>query len=169
MEVVLALFIFLMMTMMFAAVIPTAARSARYANSYGVAAAICQRKLDQLAEAGFGKITPTDLHALGIVDKTAPTTDGTATVYTFTDNTSANNPNNPDNLDGYFPGGTNPATRATGTLCVDQWTQGQGYQYVSNSPIVVLYKVTVTVSWRDAAGVPQSLSMNSLISRVTLS
>jgi Tfp pilus assembly protein PilV len=165
-EVILALFIFLMMSLMFSAVVPTAARSARYSNSYNYAVALCQRKVDQLQEAGWGKLNETDLRSLGIIDATPEATDGAAKIYSFTSNISATNPNNADNIAQYFPGGTNAATRPTGTIRVEPWTPST--VYIGGSPQDTLKRVTVTIAWRDARGAPSSFSISSLITRMTL-
>ena len=165
-EVVLALFIFLMMTMMFSAVVPTAARSARYSNSYNYAVALCQRKVDQLQEAGWGKLNVTDLQTLGIIDSSGATTDGAATIYSFTNNISATNSANADNIAQYFPGGTNPDTRPTGTIRIEPWADST--IWVAGAPQDTLKLVTVTIAWRDARGALSTFSISSLITRMTL-
>jgi Tfp pilus assembly protein PilV len=163
-EVTLALFIFLMMTLMFAAVVPTAARNAQYANTYAYAASICQRKLDQLTEAGWDKLDQADLQNLGIIDNTPATTDGAAVIFTFTNNTTSSNANNPDNLDQLFSGGTNSSTRPVGTIRIEPWATTT----IAGTPTPVLSKVTVTISWRDGRGVPQSFSIITLMTKMSL-
>jgi hypothetical protein len=165
-EVVLSLFIFLMMSLMFSAIVPTAARSARYGNSYSYAVALCQRKVDQVQEAGWGKLNATDLRSLGIIDNTTPTTDGTAQIYSFTINTSATNASNADNLASYFPGGTNPATRPTGTIRIEPWADST--IFVAGSPQDTLKRITVRIAWRDARSGASSFSISSLVTRMTL-
>ena len=167
-EVMLALFIFLMMTLMFAAVVPTAARSARYANAHAYAAVICQRKIDQLTEAGWDKLNQTDLLSLGIIDSTPATTNGNATIYYFSDNNSSGNTNNPDNLNQFFSGGTNSATKPTGTIRIEPWSEGNATVTIGGVPTTVLDKVTVTIAWRDGRGAPQSFSMTTLMTRIAL-
>jgi Flp pilus assembly protein TadG len=165
-EVILALFIFLMMSLMFSAVVPTAARSARYGNSYNYAVALAQRKVDQLQEAGWGKLNETDLRSLGIIDASAGVSNGTATTYSFTTNNTATNAANADNLAQYFPGGTSPATRPTGTIRVEPWAPST--VFVGGVPQDTLKRITVTISWRDARGAPSSFSISSLVTRMTL-
>jgi hypothetical protein len=167
-EVMLALFIFLMMTLMFAAVVPTAARSARYAGAYAYASVICQRKIDQLTEAGWDKLDQADLQTLGIIDSSSPTTDGNATIYSFSDNNSSGNATNPDNINQFFSGGTNSATKPIGTIRIEPWSEGNATVTIQNVPTVVLDKVTVTIAWRDGRGAPQSFSMTTLMTRISL-
>jgi Tfp pilus assembly protein PilV len=166
MEVILALFIFLMMSLMFAAVVPTAAQTSRRSNSYNYAVAIAQRKVDQIQEAGWSKLNETELRALGIIDASAGVADGTATVYTFTQNNTATNANNPDNLSSYFPGGTAAATRATGTIRIEPWAPSN----VTLGAVTqdTLKRVTVTISWQDARTARGRFSITSLVTRMTL-
>ena len=71
----MALVVFTMMTLMFAAVFPMAVRGAQYSSNYAQAAMLAQHKMDQLRSAGFDKLF-TDgngtalikLQSLGIVD-----------------------------------------------------------------------------------------------------
>ena len=58
-EVLVAVFILVIMALMFAAVVPTTLRSVRTANYYNLAGQIAQRKLDQLMDpnVGYTKMT----------------------------------------------------------------------------------------------------------------
>ena len=60
--------VFMMMTLVFAAVFPVALRGAQFSNNYAQAALLAQHKIDQLRAAGFSKMDYTDLNNLGIVD-----------------------------------------------------------------------------------------------------
>lgn len=165
-EVLLAAFIFLMMALMLASVLPAAARNTRYSATYSQAVALCQRKMDQLQEAGWGKLNEADLRALGIIDSNVGTTDGAATLYSFTQNDSPPNNNNADNITSFFPGGTNVETRVLGTIRVEPWESG--YVTVNGNLEPSLMKVTVRIAWREAKGGQSSFSMTSLISRMTV-
>lgn len=68
-EVVIAAFIFLLMALMFAAVVPASLRSVRTGTYYSLASQIAQKKLDQLMDpnVGYKKLTITDLRAAGII------------------------------------------------------------------------------------------------------
>lgn len=165
-EVLLAAFIFLMMALMLASVLPAAARHTRYSATYSQAVALCQRKMDQVQEAGWGKLNEADLRALGIIDSSAGVSEGTATVYSFTRNDSASNSKNADNLSSFFPGGTNPETRVTGTIRIEPWESG--YVTVNGNAEPSMMKVTVRIDWREAKRGQSSFSMTSLISRMTV-
>jgi hypothetical protein len=169
-EVVMALFILLMMTLMVAAVLPITTRMTRSSNTYASALAICQRKIDQLQEAGWGKLDTTSLLALGIIDSTAPVISGDVATYTFTNN---NNPTpgapNPadksyDNLGDFFPG--TGANAPTGTIRVQ--TMEGGTVNISDYNQPVMRRVTVTVSWQEPVGPRQTFSMTALISQVSM-
>lgn len=163
-EVLIAIFIFAMMTMMFAAVVPSSLRSARYAATYGHAVETANRKLDQLLEAGYNRLDTADLQSLGIIDSTAPTTSsnsyGAITTYTFTNNNTSSNANNPDNLSSYFPGG------ATGTIRIESW--GPSVATLNSSTAYMMDMATVTISWRDAGGALQSYAMSTVIPQMTI-
>jgi hypothetical protein len=165
-EVLLAAFIFLMMTLMLASVLPAAARHTRYSATYSQAVALCQRKMDQVQEAGWGKINEYNLRELGIIDNSPGVVDGLATLYSFTENDSPPNTNNADNITSFFPGGTRVNSRVNGTIRVEPWESG--YVTVNGNPQPSLMKVTVRLAWRESKGAQSSFSMTSLISRMTL-
>ena len=142
MEVALSLTIFTLMTLMFGAVLPVALRGAQHGNNYAQAAALAQRKIDQLRVAGYSRLTDgTDGTALSklsfenVVD--GQTGSGT---YDFTA---------ADHLTGaggYFPPGS------TGTITISPYTaQSTGG----------VAQVTVTVTWTGT--VPGSYSASALI------
>ena len=171
-EVVIALFILAMMGLMVAAIVPASARMTRSANSYSLAASICNRKIDQIVEVGFTKIDSstattsqitTNLTGVGVVDNTAPTvtavTDGNKLVYTFTNNNTATNTNNPDNLSGYFPNGV------AGTITIDPYSPSK--RSINTVNQITMLRVTVSLSWRDANAPVQSYTMSTLISRMS--
>jgi len=142
-EVVLALMVFLMMTLMFAAVFPIAIRAAHYSNDYAQAALLAQHKVDQLRSAGIDKLNFSDLTGLGIVDQNP---DATGPSYTFT---------GVDNLDSFFPNGT------TGVISVTDYST---LSHVSNPPPAgTVYVVTVTLTWPGSGTVSGSYSTSAMM------
>lgn len=143
MEVTLALVIFAMMTLMFGAVLPVAVRGAAHGGNYNQAAALAQRKVDQLRVAGYSRLFDG--------------TDGTAL-----SKLSAQNVVNAQNSSGVFDfttvdhltgtGGFFPPD-STGTITV-----ADGYNGV---PAGNAAQVTVTITWTGT--VPGSYSASAII------
>lgn len=133
-EVSLALIVFLMMTLMFAAVFPMALRAAKFSNNYAQAAQIAQHKIDQMRAAGVGNLNYTGLSGRGIIDP-APN----VSPYTFTGvDALANDGSN----HGYFPLGS------TGTITVQDYHDFQTAAGVTPTvPLGVMDYVTVTLNW----------------------
>lgn len=142
-EIIFSLFLFMMMALMFAAVIPVATRSSRYSSSYAMAAQIAQHKIDQIRDAGYAKCNGTQLAALNLIDSATPVESaGTAETFAFT---------NRDNLLAYFPNG------ATGTVTTDNYapsSTGTGFN---------IRQVTITITWRDAGGPTSTFSTSALV------
>lgn len=143
MEVTLALIIFTLMTLMFGAVLPVAVRGAKHSGSYNQAAALAQRKIDQLRVAGYSRLfdgssgtAVSQLSAQMVVD--AQNSPGVFDFTTVDKLTGAN---------GYFPPGS------TGTITV-----ADGYNSV---PPGNAAQVTVTITWTGA--VPGSYSVSAII------
>ena len=143
MEVALSLVIFTMMTLMFGAVLPIAGRSAAHSGNYNQAAALAQRKIDQLRVAGYSRMfdgndgtAVSKLAAQNVVDA-----QNSAGVFDFTTT---------DHLagtGGYFPAGS------AGTITV-----ADGYNGV---PAGNAAQVTVTITWTGT--VPGSYSASAII------
>jgi Tfp pilus assembly protein PilV len=142
-EVMLALIVFLMMTLMFAAVFPIAVRAAHYSNDYAQAALLAQHKLDQLRSAGFDKLDYADLAGLGIVDQ-VPNFSGSS--YTFT---------GVDNLDSFFPSGS------SGTIVIADYSSLSNVG--SPPPGGNVYVATVTISWPGTGSVSGSYTSSTMI------
>jgi len=144
-EVVFALIIFLMMTMVFAAVFPIIIRSAHYSNDYAQASLLAQHKIDQLRSAGIDNLNYTALVGLGVIDQNV---EATGPSYTFT---------GVDNLDSFFP--NSPETNGTITL-VD-------YSTLSNvhnpPPAGNVYMATVTITWPEAGTIVGSYTTSAMI------
>ena len=67
-ELVMALFVLSVITLIFACTVPSAAKMAHMNGQYAQAASLCQHKIDQMRAVGFGRLTYTELHDAGIVD-----------------------------------------------------------------------------------------------------
>jgi len=133
MEVMLALIVFMMMTLMFAAAFPVAVRAARISNNYAQATELAQHKIDHLRSASYSNLSSVSiLQGRGIIDSPQPTgypitnptgfTTGSAQ-YTFTTT---------DSLTNYFP----PGSTGVVTISPD-----------SAAPSGQMKDVTVTISW----------------------
>lgn len=162
-EVVMSLFIFLMMALLVAVVLPVATRNTRYSNTYSHAVSIGQRKIDQLQEAGWSKLNATDLFNMGVIDSSTPNTDGNVTIYTFTNNNGTNTAAKSfDNIQDYFPGGS----AVTGTIRIEPWENGN--VVINSTTQSVMRKATVTLTWKEATGPTQTFMMTALISQVSM-
>lgn len=146
MEVTLALVIFTMMTLMFGAVLPVAVRGAKHSGNYNQAAALAQRKIDQLRVAGYSRLfdssggtAASKLLAQNVVD--AQNSDGVFDFTTVDHLTGAG---------GYFPPGS------TGTITVDDYANQMAGVQPGNIAVV-----KVTVTW--TGNVPGSYSASALI------
>lgn len=143
-EVIFALFLFMMMALMFAAVIPVATRSSKYSSSYSMASQIAQHKVDEIREAGYAKCNGAGLDSLDLIDSaTAIQTVGTAETFSFTTT---------DNLLSYFPSG------ATGTVTIDNYapsSTGTGFN---------IRQATITITWRERGAPTSSFSTTALVS-----
>ncbi len=146
MEVVLSLVIFTMMTLLFGAVLPIAVRGAAHSGNYAQAAALAQRKIDQLRVAGYSRLSDgTDGTALSKLSvQNVVDAQNSANVFDFTvaDHLTGAN--------GYFPPGS------TGTIVVDDYAN-QTPGVAANNVAVV----TVTITWTGT--VPGSYSASALI------
>jgi type II secretory pathway pseudopilin PulG len=142
-EVLFSLFIFVMMTLMFAAVVPAAVRNSRYTSSYAQAVQLAQHKIDQVRDAGFAKCDGASLNTLGVIDSATPIyTNGTTNRYSFTTR---------DNLLSYFPAG------ATGTLTISPWEPSY------NGASYTIMHVQIDLAWRDAGGAASSYSTATVV------
>ncbi len=147
MEVALSLVIFTMMTLMFGAVLPIAVRGASHGNNYSQAAALAQRKVDQLRAAGYSHVSDpgdgtayTQLFAQKIVDGQIGTSSAGVGTYDFTtqDHLTGNG--------GFFPPGS------TGTITISPYT---------GTPSGQVAQATVTITW--TGNVPGSYTVSALI------
>lgn len=149
-EVTLALIVFLMMTLVFAAVFPTALRSAKFSNNYSQAAQIAQHKIDQMRAAGISNITYTGLLNQNIIDPVTPAPTGLpfTAPFTLTDGLANNGSGN----NGYFPVGS------TGTITV------QDYHTINSAiPTGQMDYVTVALNWTNGSAAPSQYQVSAII------
>lgn len=147
-EVMLALAVFTMMTLMFAAVFPTAVRGAQFSGNYAQGTMLAQQKMEQLRAAGYDQVTDAGkLQSRSLID--AVNADGS---YDFT---TADNLTNVGTTHGYFPDGS------TGTITVAP--------YVPNgAPAGKMSYVTVTIAWTGGSVSNGSTSVSAIISKDSL-
>lgn len=72
-EVMISLITFAVLTLIFAATVPLAKKTAHMNGQYAQAISLCQHKIDQLRAVGYGRINYTELSDAGIIDDN-PTT-----------------------------------------------------------------------------------------------
>lgn len=160
-EVSLALIVFAMMTILFAAVFPMAVRGAHYSGNYAQAAMLAQHKIDQLRSAGYNRLfTPTggdSLTSLGVIDNPQPTgypiNSGGAATYSIT---SADGLVQTDTAQGYFPAGS------VGTITVQDYAN---FNPSAGVPVGTLAYVTVKIAWAGAGLAPSSSSVSAIIAK----
>ena len=148
MEVALSLIIFTMMTLMFGAVLPIAVRGAKHGNNYSQAAALAQRKVDQLRAVGYGRLfdnsagtAKNQLLAQNIINDQNGTSDpinGGSYDFTAIDHLTGNG--------GFFPPGS------TGTIAISPY---------AGTPAGQMAQVKVTITW--TGNVPGSYTVSALI------
>ena len=144
-EIALALVVFAMMTMMFAAVFPMAVRGAQYSSNYAQATLVAQHKMDQIRSMGYKTTTlPSDLVNLNIIDSTTQNADGS---YNFT---NADNLVSSGAVHGYFPAGSQ------GTVAITQYTGG-------SVPSGTIALVKVNVTWVGGGVSSGSYTLSTMI------
>ncbi len=149
-EVSLALIVFLMMTLMFAAVFPTALRAAKFSNNYSQAAQIAQHKIDQMRAAGVSNLTAAGLQNQGITDSTANPPSGLPFTASFTSVDAIANDGN--NNHGYFPVGS------TGTITV------QDYHAINAAiPAGQMDYATVLLNWTNGSAAASRYQVSAII------
>ena len=158
MEVTLALIVFAMMTVLFAAVFPMTMRGAQYGGNYTQAAMIAQHKMDQIRSAGFGSLDQGHLSNLSIIDSPQPAgfpvVAGGGTTYSFT---SAENLVSSGTTQGYFAPGSQ------GTITVVDYA---ALHPSSGVPAGSLALVNVSVSWTGGATHDGSYQTSALLANV---
>ena len=154
-EVTLALIVFAMMTILFAAVFPMTIRGAQYGGNYTQAAMIAQHKMDEIRSAGFGSLDQGHLSNLSIIDSPQPAgypiTINGGTTYSFT---SAENLVSSGTTHGYFA----PGSHGVITV-VDYAALHPG----SGVPAGSLTLVNVSITWTGGATHDGSYQTSALL------
>lgn len=143
-EVMLCMILFAAAAMIFATTLPMAAKTADLNGQYAQAIAICQHKIDELRQIGYGRLTyaemilPDPVTGYGLIDSAK-----TTSPYTFT---------GVDLLATRYP----KLPGAKGTIAVSQVTPFTG---------ALAREVTVTVSWTPVTYKSRTCTV-SLVSRI---
>jgi len=159
-ELAIALFVFAMMTLIFAAAFPIATRGAHVGANYAQATLLAQHKIDQARAAGFDRLDWTNLTTLKIVDTaTAPVANPAgfpagSTQYSFTDVDDLVDDAQGDK--GYFPAGS------TGTMTVGP-ISGAGWTVPAAAKAK---QITVTISWSGAGQSQGSFTTQTVIANL---
>ena len=157
-EVALALIVFSLMIVLFAAVFPMTVRGARYGSNYTQAAMIAQHKMDQIRSAGYARLDLNDLTNLAVIDSPQPsgypaTVTGGAT-YSFT---TADSLVNSGTTQGFFA----PGSQGTVTVC-DYAALHPSSGIAANT----MDYVTVTLTWSGGGISKGSYSTSAVIANI---
>ncbi len=147
-EALLAIVLFLLMTMVFAACFPVLSRSGHYSSTYSQAALIAQHKVDQLRFGDYTKLlTPSYLKDLEFIDDQVDILPNGQRRYYFTQK---------DKLADYFPSG------ARGTILI------QDYSLIQPSVTTgTVQRVEVQITWNN--GGSRGTGKYTLVTFVTIS
>lgn len=156
-EVALALVVFMMITLVFAASFPLVSSQAQAGDNYSQAAMLAQHKLDQIRSAGFTALSNPStgtLPSLGILDTNSLSATSVPYTATFTtvDNLAATN--GPGS--GYFP---------TGTVGEVQVQDLKTVNSALSTPTGTVYLVTVTIQWPGSVSVGGHYSVSTLVAQ----
>lgn len=169
-ETMLALIIFTLMTMMVAAVLPTAARSSRMGNDYSQAVTVVLHKINQLQETGYSRMTGPQLgqSGLDVVDGTPSSPASNANG----DQSASFEFTTTDNLLSYFPGsnGGDANSKPHGYIDIAPWTPSASTDTSSGTPVTIygMIQATVRIVWTDTHGASRNFSMTTLIPRTPM-
>ena len=154
-EVALAIIVFGMMSVLFAAVFPMTVRGAQYSGNYSQAAMLAQHKMDQLRSAGFNSLDFGHLSGVGAVDNPQPTgypiSANGSTTYSFT---TVDALINGGGTQGYFA----PGSKGTVTV-VDYALLHPGV----GIPAGTMAYVTVQITWTGGGTADGSYSTSAII------
>lgn len=157
-EVALALVIFTLMVVLFAAVFPMTVRGAQYGNNYTQASMIAQHKMDQLRSAGYARLNLRDLTNLAVIDAAQPSgypaSVGSRTTYSFT---TADALVNSGGTQGYFP----PGSR--GTVTISDYAALHPSSGIAANTMAY---VTVTLAWTGGGISNGSYSTSAIIANI---
>lgn len=138
-DIAMGMSVFLMMALLFGAVVPITLRQTQQSANYSEAALVAQHKMEELRAVNFTTLgSSTALIASGLIDAQNP--DGS---YDFSTTTS-------DNLASFFPSGT------TGNIVIASDTSTGSMQSS-------VYDVTITLSWPSSATHAGSFTLKNKI------
>ncbi|MDQ2799699.1 MAG: prepilin-type N-terminal cleavage/methylation domain-containing protein [Armatimonadota bacterium] len=153
MEVMLALTVFLLMTLMFAAAFPVVLRAAQTSSNYAQAGELAQHKIDQMRAAGVAQLNYANLVNLNVIDPMAQPPTGLPATFNFA---SVDNLANGNGTSGYFP------TGSTGTITIVD------YHTVNAAvPAGQVDYVTVTIAWPGGGNAAGSYKVSAMIVQMT--
>ena len=171
-EVMFAIYILLIMALMFSAVSVSATRSSRFGNSYNQAMSLAQHKIDQLQDEGFDKaLTPTVLYGKELDDPAVNYATGNSPAPTVYGVLPATNSyfkgyfTSVDKLNQYF------VTQKSGT----QYTPNSAQGYIEITPypktpvpaIVYNLSVKITITWQDAGYAKSTYTTEAVLTRTS--
>lgn len=156
----MAMVVFTMMTLMFAAVFPMAVRGAQFSSNYTQGTMLAQHKMDQLRTTGYHRLgDSTGLARMGIIDNPQPAgypiVANGGTTYAFT---SVDGLVNDGMTQGYFAPGS------MGTVTVSDYATSSAPSGTNGVPTGKLAYVTVTISWMGGGISSGSTSVSAIIS-----
>lgn len=160
-EVALAMVVFTMMTLMFAAVFPMAVRGAQFSGNHTQGTMLTQHKMDQLRTAGYNRLVDSaKLADMGIIDNPQPAgypiVGSGATTYSFTNVDALINDGTHR---GYYPPGS------MGTVTISDYATSAAPSGTSGIPAKTLAYVTVAISWTGGGMTNGSTSISAIISK----
>jgi type II secretory pathway pseudopilin PulG len=158
-EVTLSLIIFLMMTLVFAAVFPLALGQAKSSDDYAQATQIAQHKIDQMRAAGYTNLSYASLYSASIIDSMSSPPSGLPATYSFTN--VDNLVNNGTNV-GYFPPGS------TGKITVQDYAAYAASKGVTSGlpPANAVDYVTVTLKWSGGGRPGGTYTVSTMIGQM---
>lgn len=149
MEVMLAMIVFLMMTLMFAAAFPVAVRAARVSNNYAQAAELAQHKIDHLRSASYSNLSSASiLQGRGIIDSPQPSGYPVSNPAGFATGSVQYSFTSTDTLTNYFPPGS------TGVLTISP---------DAAAPTGQVLDITVAVNWTGGGASSGSYTVKTKI------
>jgi prepilin-type N-terminal cleavage/methylation domain-containing protein len=163
-EITIALVIFAIMILMFAATIPIATRSAKYGNTYAVASSLALHKINQLEGLGYTQMDGPLLEVKQVIDSgwtgNTPNPNGMETITAeFTD---------ADKLWKFFPGGeTTTGTRNTGAGApkgiIKLEPLAESKKMVGGTEIATIIRASITIEWEVARKPTSRFTVTRLI------
>ena len=149
-EAVFALTLFVMIGLLFSAVLPVSQRTARINAHYAQSAALAQHKIAQVRAAGFSSVqSPAALASLGIIDAGSATSQAMPYTASFL---GADRLISDSSGNGLFPAGT------TASITVADYAAAN-----AAVPAGTVASVTVTLHWPAGATTSGSYALSGLV------